>query len=293
MKCLKMSKKKFDQNEGWDCPICDWRKEPPRSSTRPGLNELKDWANSAETLQFLPEELPIVNKIITLAETWVNSIQPILRGVETQSIDDCRFYLRKIEGAEIFLPNEYNFFRRAAHTLAPVTSTPPPMIVQSKAIKRPRPKKPKQEISELAQQRDTQVPHFSALSIHEHNPLEQRILPAQRIEQRMESRTAFNDHIPTQPYQPAYMSYSPHSMVTLPPLPRKGIFAPPQVPISPYRPEEHGSAVGRIPSFCASCNSTFIPGMHNEPVSCTQCQRLHHTVCIGKYGGRLYPAFVW
>src|SRR5271167_4743484 len=57
MKCLKINKKKFDQNEGWDCPICDWRKEIPRSSTRPSLPELKDWVQAAETLPFRPDEL--------------------------------------------------------------------------------------------------------------------------------------------------------------------------------------------------------------------------------------------
>src|SRR5271170_3150193 len=130
MKCLKINKKKFDQNEGWDCHICDWRKEIPRSSTRPSLAELKEWVQSAETLPFRPEELSIVTQNVTLAEAWIQSIQPVLS--QTLSINMCRFYLRKIEGAEVFLPQEYNFFRRTAHSLAPLTSTPPPLIADSK-----------------------------------------------------------------------------------------------------------------------------------------------------------------
>src|SRR5438552_1758957 len=106
MKCLKINKKKFDHNEGWDCPICDWRKEIPRSCARPSLSELKEWAHAAESLPFCPEELSIVNKNVALAEAWVASIQPILQSIQTLSISKCRFYLRKIEGAEVFLPTE-------------------------------------------------------------------------------------------------------------------------------------------------------------------------------------------
>src|SRR5208282_3557512 len=161
MKCLKINKKKFDQNEGWDCPICDWRKEIPRSSTRPSLPDLKDWVQAAETLPFRPDELSIVSKNIALAEAWVASIQPITQSGQTLSIEKCRFYLRKIEGAEVFLPNEYNFFRRAAHSLAPLTSTPPPLVAESKVVKKPRTKKPRPETTVPSQDPNAQIPRFS------------------------------------------------------------------------------------------------------------------------------------
>ena len=287
MKCLKINKKKFDQNEGWDCPICDWRKEIPRSSTRPSLPELKDWVQAAETLPFRPDELSIVNKNVALAEAWVASIQPIIQSGQTLSIEKCRFYLRKIEGAEVFLPNEYNFFRRAAHSLAPLTSTPPPLVAESKVVKKPRTKKPKPDTTVSSQDPNAQIPRFSMRPQYEPHPSEQRILPAQRF-----GHIPVDHHQP-QPYQHQYMPYPPNPTPSMQTLPPKGVFAPPQAFPAPYRSDGHRAPVEQMAPMCASCNSTFIPGTHNEPLTCSQCQRLHHTVCIGKYGGRLYPTFVW
>src|ERR1700738_324461 len=98
MKCLRLNKKKFDHDEGWDCPICDWRKDIPRSSPRPSLSELKDWQISAHKLPFRPDELVHVTKLIAGAEAWVASIQPFIHNKQKHTISKCRFYLRKIEG---------------------------------------------------------------------------------------------------------------------------------------------------------------------------------------------------
>ena len=291
MKCLKINKKKFDQNEGWDCPICDWRKEIPRSSTRPSLPDLNDWVQAAETLPFRPDELSIVSKNVALAEAWVASIQPIIQSGQTLSIEKCRFYLRKIEGAEVFLPNEYNFFRRAAHLLAPLTSTPPPLVAESKVIKKPRTKKSKPETTGLSQAPNTQIPGFSMRPQHDPHPSEQRILPAQRF-----GHISMDQRQP-QPYQRSqqhqFMPYPPNPVPSMQTLPPKGVFAPPQSFPAPYRSDGHRAPVEQMAPVCGSCNCPFIPGTHNEPLPCSQCQRLHHTVCIGKYGGRLYPTFVW
>ena len=287
MKCLKINKKKFDQNEGWDCPICDWRKEIPRSSTRPSLPELKDWVQAAETLPFRPDELSIVSKNVALAEAWVASIQPIIQSGQTLSIEKCRFYLRKIEGAEVFLPNEYNLFRRAAHSLAPLTSTPPPLVAESKAVKKPRTKKPKPENTLSSRDGNAQIPRFSMRPQYDAHSSEQRILPAQRFGQ------ISMDHQPQQ-YQHSHpQSYTPYPVPSMKTLPPKGVFAPPQAFPAPYRSDGHRAPVEQMASVCGSCSCPFIAGTHNEPVRCSQCQRRHHTVCIGKYGGRLYPTFVW
>jgi len=279
MKCLKISKKKFDQNEGWDCPICDWRKEIVRSSTRPTLADLKEWVQAAENLLFLPEELSIIRKTIALADAWVASILPILQGGDLQSISKCRFYLRKMEGAELFLPNEYNFFRRAAHTLAPVTSTPPPVIAESRPTRKPRPKKLGQE--DISASRH--FPRVTVPTLHE--------IPIHRAEHRIESMPILVDRSPSQSHQRG--SFPPLPMPSLHSLPPKGLFAPPPAHVSPPRLDERRPPVERVKPTCATCNGPFFSGTHNEPLSCSQCQRLHHTVCIGKHGGRLYPAFVW
>ena len=52
-----------------------------------------------------------------------------------------RFYLRKIEGAEILLAPETNFFRHELHKWCPVAPEPPPVLDQSKSTRKPRPTK--------------------------------------------------------------------------------------------------------------------------------------------------------
>src|SRR5258707_845025 len=45
------------------------------------------------------------------------------------------FWLRKIEGAEIFLAYETNFFRQGLHRMNPVTPNPPPIQQESLSTK--------------------------------------------------------------------------------------------------------------------------------------------------------------
>lgn len=52
-----------------------------------------------------------------------------------------RFYLRKIEGAEVLLVEETNFLRKELHRWAPVAPQPPEMISSSKSTRKPRPTK--------------------------------------------------------------------------------------------------------------------------------------------------------
>jgi [histone H3]-trimethyl-L-lysine4 demethylase len=52
-----------------------------------------------------------------------------------------RFYLRKIEGAEILLAYETNFFRQVLHKWSPVAPDPPPVLESSKSTRKPRPTK--------------------------------------------------------------------------------------------------------------------------------------------------------
>jgi histone demethylase JARID1 len=52
-----------------------------------------------------------------------------------------RFYLRKIEGAEILLTYETNFFRQELHKWSPVATEPPPILEVSKSTRKPRPTK--------------------------------------------------------------------------------------------------------------------------------------------------------
>jgi histone demethylase JARID1 len=69
-----------------------------------------------------------------------------------------RFYLRKLEGAEILLAEEINFFRRELHKWAPVTTNPPPEIQVSLSTRKPRPTKQQKLMSTLGISNPEEIP---------------------------------------------------------------------------------------------------------------------------------------
>lgn len=142
-KCLKIARGKVKEEDKYTCPICDWRVKIPRDAARPRLEDLLDWDEEIPNLPFQPEEETVLKQIIDNAQTFRNHIHsycnPVLstrNEAETQ-----RFYLRKIEGAEILLANETNFFRQELHKWHPVAPNPPPVIEVSKSTRKPRPTK--------------------------------------------------------------------------------------------------------------------------------------------------------
>ena len=60
-----------------------------------------------------------------------------------------RFYLRKIEGADILLAFETNFFRQELHKWAPVAPEPPPILEISLSTRKPRPTKQMKMMAQL------------------------------------------------------------------------------------------------------------------------------------------------
>lgn len=142
-KCLKIARGKVKEEDKYTCPICDWRVKIPRDAARPRLEDLVEWYEEIPNLPFQPEEEELLEKIIDNAQQFRNhvaaSCNPMLstrNEAETQ-----RFYLRKIEGAEILLANETNFFRQELHKWSPVAPEPPPIIEVSKSTRKPRPTK--------------------------------------------------------------------------------------------------------------------------------------------------------
>lgn len=115
----------------------------PRDAARPKLEDLIDWYDEIPGLPFQPEEEELLKKIIDNAQSFRNHVaafcNPVLstrNEAETQ-----RFYLRKIEGAEVLLSDETNFFRQELHKWSPVAPEPPPIIEISKSTRKPRPTK--------------------------------------------------------------------------------------------------------------------------------------------------------
>lgn len=131
------------EEDKYTCPICDWRVKIPRDAARPKLEDLIDWCDEIPGLPFQPEEEELLQKIIDNAQNFRNHVaaycNPVLstrNEAETQ-----RFYLRKIEGAEVLLANETNFFRQELHKWSPVAPDPPPLVEVSKSTRKPRPTK--------------------------------------------------------------------------------------------------------------------------------------------------------
>ncbi|KAL2130053.1 hypothetical protein VTI74DRAFT_6947 [Chaetomium olivicolor] len=142
-KCLKIARGKVKEDDKYTCPICDWRVKIPRDAARPKLEDLITWQEEIPNLPFQPEEEEVLKNIIDNATEFRNHIasycNPILATAseaETQ-----RFYLRKIEGAEILLAYETNFFRQELHKWSPVAPEPPPVLEVSKSTRKPRPTK--------------------------------------------------------------------------------------------------------------------------------------------------------
>ncbi|KAJ3523722.1 hypothetical protein NM208_g12340 [Fusarium decemcellulare] len=128
-KCLKIARGKVKEDDKYTCPICDWRMKIPRDASRPKLEDLVALSEEMTLLPFQPEEEEVLNKIIDNAQTFRNHISNYCNPlVSTEAeAETQRFYLRKIEGAEVLLAYETNFFRQQLHKWCPVAPNPPPI----------------------------------------------------------------------------------------------------------------------------------------------------------------------
>ncbi|KAI0805589.1 PLU-1-domain-containing protein [Xylaria sp. FL0064] len=142
-KCLKIARGKVKEDDKYTCPICDWRVKIPRDAARPKLEDLIAWQEEIPNLPFQPEETEVLKKIIDKAQEFRRHIAGFCTPVvaTASEADTQRFYLRKIEGAEILLSYETNFFRQELHKWNPVAPEPPPVLDVSKSTRKPRPTK--------------------------------------------------------------------------------------------------------------------------------------------------------
>jgi histone demethylase JARID1 len=110
------------------------------------LEDLENWHADLEDLPFQPEEEDILNKIVGRARAFRDYLATTVManrdmGSTPDDLPNQRFYLRKIEGAEVLLVEETNFLRSEVHKWAPVAPNPPEMITASKSTRKPRPTK--------------------------------------------------------------------------------------------------------------------------------------------------------
>ncbi|KIW07093.1 hypothetical protein, variant [Verruconis gallopava] len=150
-KCLKIARGKVKEDDKYTCPICDHRVKIPRDAARPKLEDLQAWQDEIETLPFQPEEEETLENIIDKAAEFraklVSIINPIMSTPDDLPVQ--RFYLRKIEGADVLLADETNFLRQELHKWAPVAPEPPPLISVSLSTRKPRPTKQQKLMAQL------------------------------------------------------------------------------------------------------------------------------------------------
>jgi histone demethylase JARID1 len=142
-KCLKIARGKIKEDEKYTCPVCDYRLKIPRDATRPKLEDLQTWQDEISVLPFQPEEEETLDSIINDGTKFRDYVARYINPVMScpDELTTYRFYLRKLEGAEILLSNEINFFRQELHRWAPVAPSPPPILNVSLSTRKARPTK--------------------------------------------------------------------------------------------------------------------------------------------------------
>lgn len=150
-KCLKIARGKIKEDDKYTCPICDHRVKIPRDAARPKLEDLQDWQAEISTLPFQPEEEDTLEEIVSCAQDFRDWVRPYTNPLLSlpDEVSTHRFYLRKIEGADILLAFETNFFRQELHKWAPVAPDAPPILEYSHSTRKPRPTKQQKMMAQL------------------------------------------------------------------------------------------------------------------------------------------------
>ena len=167
-KCLKIARGKVKEDDKYTCPICDWRVKIPRDAARPKLEVLQDWQAEIPGLPFQPEEEDTLADIINTAQDFRDFMRPYINPMMTtpEEVTTQRFYLRKIEGAEILLAYETNFFRQELHKWAPVAPEAPPVLEMSLSTRKPRPTKQQKMMAQLGIENPDDLPQHLRTKQH-------------------------------------------------------------------------------------------------------------------------------
>ncbi len=167
-KCLKIARGKVKEDDKYTCPICDWRVKIPRDAARPKLEDLQDWQAEIAGLPFQPEEEGTLADIINTAQDFREFLRPYINPMMTtpEEVTTQRFYLRKIEGAEILLAYETNFFRQELHKWAPVAPVAPPVLEMSLSTRKPRPTKQQRMMAQLGIENPDDLPQHLRTKQH-------------------------------------------------------------------------------------------------------------------------------
>ena len=167
-KCLKIARGKVKEDDKYTCPICDWRVKIPRDAARPKLEDLQNWFEELETLPFQPEEEATLTNLVETGQAFREYLRPYVNPVMTspEEVNILRFYLRKIEGADILLAYETNYLRQELHKWSPVAPEPPPVIESSGSTRKPRPTKQQKIMAQLGITNPEELPQQYKIKPH-------------------------------------------------------------------------------------------------------------------------------
>lgn len=168
---MKIARGKVKEDDKYTCPICDWRIKIPRDAARPKLEDLQEWQAEIPQLPFQADEEECLNRIVRTAQAFRDFVRPYISSFLTtpEELPTQRFWLRKIEGADILLADETNFFRAELHRWAPVAPEPPPMLEQSLSTRKPRPTKQQKLMAQLGIDNPDDLPQDLRTKTHNFN----------------------------------------------------------------------------------------------------------------------------
>jgi histone demethylase JARID1 len=135
----------------------------PRDAARPKLEDLIYLADEIPHLPFQPDEEDVLNRIIDNAQSFREHIARLCNPiVSTEAeLETQRFFLRKLEGAEVLLSYETNFFRQELHKWCPVAPEPPPILEVSLSTRKPRPTKLQKMLAEYGVENPDDLPEHA------------------------------------------------------------------------------------------------------------------------------------
>ena len=168
---MKIARGKVKDEDKYTCPICDWTVKIPRDAARPKLEDLQEWHAEMPQLPFQPDEEECLNRIVHTAQAFRDFVRPYINPVVAtpEEVPTQRFYLRKIEGAEILLADETNFFRQELHRWAPVAPEPPPLLEHSLSTRKPRPTKQQKLMAQFGVDSPDELPQEYRTKAHSFN----------------------------------------------------------------------------------------------------------------------------
>lgn len=113
-------------------------------------------------MPFQPDEEECLSSIIDTAQDFRNFVRPYVNPdnfVNThEEVPTQRFYLRKIEGADILLTHETNFLRQELYRFVPIAPEPPPILEASLSTRKPRPTKQQKLMAQLGVESPEDLP---------------------------------------------------------------------------------------------------------------------------------------